>query len=76
MKFFFFKSPFRFEQKKWFRYDDTVVTETLENFVRTSKNGYIMMYVWEGLVSKYLDSEPHRSSSPLSESLSSHPSNP
>ncbi len=25
---------FRFDQKKWFRYDDTVVTETLENFVR------------------------------------------
>jgi len=43
---------YRFDAGGWFRYDDTVVTETNINSVRSGSNkanGYIFMYVHKSL---------------------------
>merc|ERR1712066_511011 len=50
----------RFDAGGWYRYDDTVVTETNINSVRSGSNkanGYIFMYIhkslWDQCYSKY-----------------------
>ena len=49
-------SLYRFDKGSWFRYDDTVVTPTNEEMVRSNnntRNGYIFMYVHKELAEMY-----------------------